>query len=277
MGNSQPQAPVTFESHAKNHGPLTPLAHNLWFAHGTFGNASYRNMVVYRMKNGKGLWLWSTVALVESEMKKIDDLGKVAFISVPNGFHRIDCGVYHQRYPEAKVICPTNARQKVEKKCPVNAVDEESDIFAGTGIKVVPTVGIKAENVFELDISEDDGVNESGSKALVMCDVVFNHMPTAGNTGHLSPISKLFRWYIFSDYHGFTVDMAKRIEAYGDSLKIVCFAHDYHLVTHDDQKPGQILKNLFTSQAASAPVPKVPPYVEAAYKKVPESIKTETK
>jgi len=206
--------------------------------------------------------------------KKIEELGKVAFINVPNGQHRIDCGVYKNRYPEAKVICPANARAKVEKKVKVDVTDEEAGIYADTGIKLIKTVGVKAENVFELDISEGDAINESGDKALVSADLVFNHMPKPNRGGSLTPISRAFRWYIFSDYRGFAADMLKKLDAYGDSLKVVCLAHDYHLVVNGDQKPGQLLKLLFNSRAASTPITSLPPYVEIAYKPLPESVKT---
>lgn len=274
MGNNTSQPIETFESHVSTHGPLFQLAPNLWIVYGAIFGTGYKNMVVYRMKNGKGLWLWSTIALVEPEMKKIGELGKVTFINVPNGQHRIDCAVYKTRYPDAKVICPVSARAKVEQKVKVDVTDEEPGIFADTGIKLVKTVGVKAENIYELDISEGEAINENGDKALISCDLIFNHMPKPTRGGSLSPINRAFRWYIFSDYMGFAADMVKKIDAYGDSLKVVCVAHDYHLVVNGDQKPGQLLKSLFTSRSASTPVPSLPPYVEIAYKPLPESVKT---
>jgi len=120
MGNNFVGEPpkTQFEIHIREHGPVTQLAPNLWFAYGTFGKSNdIRNMIIYKMKNDKGLWLYSTVALVEEEMKKIEAIGKPAFINVPNGYHRLDCAVYKRdRYPDAKVICPKGAKANVEKK-----------------------------------------------------------------------------------------------------------------------------------------------------------------
>jgi len=221
--------------------------------------------------------------------KKIEELGKITFINIPNRYHRLDAGVYKNRYKDAKVICPTRSKVKIEEKCKVDVVDEDPGIYNGTGIKVLNIVGVKAENVFELDISEGSTINEKGDKALVFCDLIINHFPIKnkfkrfiwssppGELPFISPIYKFVLKFFFSDYTGFKTDMAKKMRDYGDSLKVACFAHDYHLVTHEDKKPATILKELFTASTHSVPVNQIPPYVEAVYKPINESLKYKKK
>ena len=64
-------------------------------------------MVVYKMENGE-LWCHSGVALKKETLEKMESFGKVGVIIVPNGQHTIDAPVYQQRYPEAKLICPSS-------------------------------------------------------------------------------------------------------------------------------------------------------------------------
>ena len=61
-------------------------------------------MVVYKMNNG-GLLIHSAIALTETEQKKVEALGPIEVLVVPSAMHRMDAGVYKQRYPNIKVVC----------------------------------------------------------------------------------------------------------------------------------------------------------------------------
>ena len=53
-------------------------------------------------------------------MAQLEQLGRPAWLVVPNGWHRIDAARYVERYPDMKVICPGGARRMVEKVVPVD-------------------------------------------------------------------------------------------------------------------------------------------------------------
>lgn len=156
------------------HGPLTELAPNLWLVTGSNKSLPLpRNMVVARLPDGR-LWLHSVVALGEPDMARLEALGEIAVLVVPNGGHRIDIRRYHDRYPRAKVVTPASQRAKVEEVCPVDATCEDLlPTLPGVRAQAVP--GLPAELAYEIDTP--------GGTAVVVNDVLGHGVPGSGFAG----------------------------------------------------------------------------------------------
>jgi len=216
--------PNEWADHVTPHGPLVPLARNLWQVTGQLDrdpDSIKRNMVVYRLPpilpskdgsasgvggggggddvdNGGGgnghdggagdekekdlLLLHSVIAMNEEGMRELDSLGKVKYILVPSSFHRLDAGVYKNRYPDAQVICPRDIEKAVSKAVHVDGFVEDvlHSQYSSKGINCyrhgfgtfIP------ELVYELPLDEEDEDEYKSStdkrKALVFCDLIVN-------------------------------------------------------------------------------------------------------
>ena len=115
-----------------DHGPLEQHADNIWSVEAKLkGMGLKRRMVVVR-RNGD-LLIHNAIALRDSDMERLEDLGTVRWIVVPNHWHRMDCARYKRRYPEVTVVCPGGSRRKVAKVVAVdqNYADFEDDEVLG--------------------------------------------------------------------------------------------------------------------------------------------------
>lgn len=152
------------------HDPVIELASNLRYVTGDLPDIPLRRiMTVVRMQDGR-LVLHNPIALEEELMKELERWGTPAFLVVPNGWHRLDCVVYRQRYPEARVVCPAGSRKRVEQ---VTAVDLTYDAFPGDGSVTFDHVAGVANVEGVMTVRSEDGVT------LVFNDVLFNspHLP----------------------------------------------------------------------------------------------------
>jgi hypothetical protein len=98
-----------------------------------------RRMTVVGLSRNRSA-IFSAIALNESAMRKIEEMGKPSFLIVPNGHHRLDVRAWKQRYPRLKVICPPGAKESVLEAVPVDSTDDilgdknvDFTIVAGTG------------------------------------------------------------------------------------------------------------------------------------------------
>lgn len=82
--------------------------------------------------------IWSAIALDESQMARLEALGRPAFLIVPNPGHRLDSRIFRQRYPAMKVLTPPGARKQVEEAVPVDAT---SDILGDGNVRFVVVDG----------------------------------------------------------------------------------------------------------------------------------------
>ncbi len=148
------------------HGPLQPLADNLYFVSGELpGMPLRRGMTVVRLHNGD-LLLHSAIAMGEEAMAELEALGRPAWLVVPNGFHRIDAPRYKARYPDLRVVCPRGARKAVEKVVGVD-VTYDGLTLPGEAAQIEHLDGLKdREGV--LRVVSEDGVT------LVFNDAFFN-------------------------------------------------------------------------------------------------------
>jgi hypothetical protein len=127
-------------------------------------------MTIWRMDGG-GLWVHSAVACDDATMAEIETLGRPEVLVVPNGFHRMDCGVWKARYPDLRVVCPEQSRARVEQIVKVDGADTSVD-----GVVTHAPPGIKeTEHVYRMDAG--------AGQALVTCDALFNLDPQPGFGG----------------------------------------------------------------------------------------------
>ncbi len=148
------------------HDPIVKLSDNLWWVSGALPHMTLkRTMTVVRLGGGD-LVVHNPIALEEPAMRELDAWGKIAWLVVPNGMHRLDAPRYKARYPSAKVLTPPGARQKVEEQLTVDATTDASPI-ADDAVRFEALQGVKdAESA--MIVRSGDGVS------VVLTDVMFN-------------------------------------------------------------------------------------------------------
>lgn len=122
-----------------------------------------RRMTVLALQRG-GSAAWSPIPLRDPEMARIDALGPVRFLIVPNQGHRLDLKPWKDRYPAARVLCPPGARDKVSEAAPV---DGTSDLVGDPAIAFRLLEGTKLDE-FALLVTREDGVT------LLLNDILSN-------------------------------------------------------------------------------------------------------
>jgi hypothetical protein len=124
------------------HGPLREIDDGILTVAGDIpmplGNFP-RRMTVVRLAR-KRTAIFSAVALPEPQMKRIEAMGRPAFLIVPNPAHRLDAKIWKQRYPKIRVVAPPGARTDVEAVVPVD--DTEGD-FGDAGVRFVVAAGTR--------------------------------------------------------------------------------------------------------------------------------------
>ena len=154
------------------HEPLQQLEDNLWRVEGTLPKMPlHRVMTVVRLASGE-LVVHNPIALSDPEMAKLDALGKVAFLVVPNGWHRQDLKAFHARYPAARVLAPAGARKKVAEVEPT--VEELRDL--GPDVALAPIDGTKRMEAV-MTVRSGDRIS------VVLADAVFNMPHLTGVQG----------------------------------------------------------------------------------------------
>ncbi len=175
------------------HEPIQELADNLWCVQGAVrGIPLKRRMTLARLADGK-LLIHNPVALEEDAMKRIEAWGPPAYIVVPGAYHRLDCARFKARYPDAKVVCPSGAKARVEGAVPVELTYPEVPKDERVGLEELDGVA-RVEGVMRV---------ETGKGAtLVFNDLLFNVprlpgfmgfvMKLLGSTGgpRVTPVSR---------------------------------------------------------------------------------------
>jgi len=218
----------SWQEHVKPHKELQEVVPGcLWILEGTWGkkNENTRNMTVYKMKTG-GLWLHSVVAINDEELKKLEAIGPVEVIVVPNCAHTLDGGVFKERFPKAKLMCPPEIRAKIESVKTWAFDADVTTLSTDTGVTAHKPSGVKNpapvvvyEYIYELALP--DGT------ALVISDYLMN-MPKT-NPGHLKfllgtsfQIPRINRIGTFSnkkEFKTFLEGLAK------ENLKVITLGH----------------------------------------------------
>lgn len=151
------------------HRPIEKLGERTWRVEGDLpGMDLKRVMTVAKLGDGR-LVIHNAIAMEDPAMAELDRFGEVGFVIVPNGYHRIDAARFAARYPGAKILCPPEARKKVEAKVKVHGGYELID---DAGVKSGLFAGLGGREGW-LTVSDVDGTR------LVLNDAVFN-MPHVG-------------------------------------------------------------------------------------------------
>lgn len=138
-----------------------------------------RRMTVVRLSGGRTA-IWSAIALDETSMKRIEQLGEPAFLIVPGDHHRHDARIWKLRYPDIVVIAPPGAKQAVEEAV---AVDATSDVLRDPEARLVIVPGTGGHEA-ALEIRRGDGLT------LVLNDVLANVAHPHGLGAHI--MARLF-------------------------------------------------------------------------------------
>ena len=153
-----------------SHGPIERLEDNLWRVEGSLPSMPLKRvMTIARLASGE-LLVHNAIALEARAMAEVDAWGRVAFIVVPNGWHRLDLLSFRKRYPVARVLAPPGSRQKVAAVEPsvadLTALPADPNVALGV---VDGTNGMEAVMT----------VKANGGVSLVFADAVFNmpHLP----------------------------------------------------------------------------------------------------
>jgi hypothetical protein len=122
-----------------------------------------RRMTVVRLSRNRTA-IFSAMALKETAMRRVEELGKPAFLIVPNGHHRLDARIWKQRYPGIKVLCPPAARKKVAEVVPVDGTEDTLRDKAVDFVVLGGTGGAEAALV----------VRRKSGTTLVLNDIIAN-------------------------------------------------------------------------------------------------------
>jgi hypothetical protein len=211
------------------HGPIEKLSERLWRVEGEL-EMMRRVMSIGKRADGT-LVIHNGIALGDAEMAEIDAWGKVGFVLVPNGYHRLDAKVFADRYPDAKVLCPTGARKRVEQVVPVAGTYE--DYPADAHVELFTFEGTKAREGGMIVRTERD-------TSLVLNDAVFNMPHGTGFTGFIfrrvtdstggPRVSRVMKWFVVADKPAFRAHL-ERLAALPDLRRIVV---SHHLTIADD-------------------------------------------
>lgn len=219
-------ASAQWDRHVLPHGPLDPIAPGLWQVTGSLPKSPLpRNMQVWRSPS-RELLIHSAVCLDAEEMTKLEALGKVRWIVVPCGLHRLDALPYRERYPDALMLCPAAARDKVEEVVAIDGLCEE--VLPAIGVTVHQPKGLKPFELHYLLPLED------GSKALLVTDALFNLgrsqpkgfggllLKWMGSVGPLG-MTRIGRWLLLKDRAQWKTYLEQLASTPG--LSVLCMSH----------------------------------------------------
>jgi hypothetical protein len=228
---------MSTEWKALRHGPVEQLSENVWRVQGSLPNmALKRVMAVARMSTGE-LVIHSAIALDEAHQQELERLGPIAYLIVPNAYHRLDAPAYKARYPNIRVFCPAGGRKGVEK---VVAVDGTYEDFPHDPIVRLQTLEGTAAAEGAMIVTE-----AGGETTLVLNDVVFNMPHGSGFPGFIfrhvtassggPKVSRLARMFIARDKRALRAHLERLAGLEGLSRIVV----SHHEVISD--APAEVL------------------------------------
>lgn len=222
------------------HGPLERLSTRLLRVEGDIegGPPLKRVMVVARLDDGR-LVVHNAMALEDSAMAELDAFGTVAFVIVPNHWHRLDAGRFAARYPDAKVLCPPGSRKKVEQVTRVDGTYADFPASERVRLEVLDGVGgIEGAMLVE----DDDGTT------LILNDAVFNMPHRPGPSGLVlryvtrssggPRVSRLVRLFMIKDKQAFRAHLERLATL--PRLRRVIVAHHETI----DVEPARVLREV---------------------------------
>lgn len=157
------------------HGRLTALEPSILTVTGTVKmpvGTFERRMTVIAISGGRTA-IYSPIALDEPQMRRLEALGRPAFLIIPGSHHRIDAGIWKTRYTAAQVIAAEGARKAIEK---VVEVDSSAPDFADPSLAFLTVPGTH-EDEAALTVVTSSGMT------LVLNDILANVQNAKGLNG----------------------------------------------------------------------------------------------
>jgi hypothetical protein len=218
------------------HRPLAQLSERVWRLEGDLEGLSMKRVMTIARRGDGGLVVHNAIAADEAAMTAIAALGEIRAIIVPNGYHRLDGRVFHERFPAAQVICPRGARAKVEQVVPVNASYDE--VPADGAVELQTIAGTK-EREGAMIVRDRDGTT------LVLNDLVFNmpHAPgvqgfvlrhLTGSSGGVK-ITRIARLFLIADRRASRAHL-ERLAALSELRRVIVSHHETI-----DREPNRVL------------------------------------
>ena len=159
------------------HGQLTEVDDNLLTVVGRIQmpiGEFPRRMTVARLRDNR-LVIYSAIALDDDEMRELERWGSPSFLVVPGDHHRLDAGIWKQRYPQIQVAAPAGAREMVAQVVPVDTVAPR---FDDPDVRWITVLGTREHEAALL-------VDSGKGKTLVLNDIVANIRHERGFSGWL--------------------------------------------------------------------------------------------
>jgi hypothetical protein len=218
------------------HRPLEQLSQRVWRLEGDLEGMPMKRVMTIAARGDGGLVVHNAIAADDAAMSAIAALGEIRAIVVPNGFHRLDAKVFHERFPDAQVICPAGARARVEQVIPVTAT---YDGVASDGVVELQTIdGTKAREGAMI-VRDRDGTT------VVLNDLVFNMPHVGGAQGFVLryitsssggvKITRIARLFLVADKRAVRAHL-ERLAALADLRRVIVSHHETI-----DREPGRAL------------------------------------
>ena len=221
------------------HAPIEKLSDRLWRVEGDLVGVPMKRVMAVARRDDGSLVIHNGLALEDAAMREIDAWGKVSMIIVPNGYHRMDAKVFHERYPDAKVVCPAGSRAKVEQVVPVTTTYDE--VAADGAVELVTLDGTKRGEGVMI-------VRDSAGTSLVFNDAVFNMPHQPGVKGFLlrrltgssggPRVSRLMKILGIADRAAFRAHLERLADTAG--LRRILVAHHQTI----DVDPATVLRGV---------------------------------
>ena len=154
--------------------PFEKLTPHLWRVEDIVPRMPLRRVMAVAKRTDGRLVVHNAICLPDAMMEELAAWGPVAYIVVPNPFHRLDAAAWKARFPSAQIICPDGAKTKVAEIVPVDATFAEFQPDA-----VVSLHGLAG-------VRDQEGymqITEPNATSLVVTDALFNMPHESGVKG----------------------------------------------------------------------------------------------
>jgi hypothetical protein len=150
------------------HGPIHFVDDGLFVVEGRWKRSPFeRRMTIFLLATGE-VAVHSAIAMDDAGMAALEEIGRPAWVLVPNTMHFSDASWYGERYPAARVLVPGAARGKLFEK--VRRIDGSLDEDWPEALKgelaIVPLEGVRNAEVAFV---------HAPSRTLVLTDAAFNY------------------------------------------------------------------------------------------------------
>lgn len=216
---------------ADRHDPIEELNENLWRIEAPLPGMELRRVMTVAKRSDGDLVVHSAICLDEASMDRILAWGRLRYLVVPNGFHRMAAPVFKARYPDLTVLCPEGARKRVARVVDVDMTYGDYPQDETVRLELLDGVG-KSEGV--MIVNADEGVT------LVFNDALFNSPHLSGVAGfmlqHVTAstggprVSRLFKLAALKNKQ----ELRASFERFADTPDLRRIVVSHHEVIDDD-------------------------------------------